>query len=1440
MPDTEIHQKPTSSLLQSLETFILHQSKPMWIEDLSNHTFLAVNRAALVLSGFTEREFLNKKVDEILVEEAPPLFRENGNANENLLGSLCTYRLSRKDDSAIEMELSYHKIRDENLSAAALVTAQEITLQKTPNRLSKTLGRAALKMEQALAPDEIFKTVAQELNNEGYISILFLYDEQQGILFPRFLNYDSRKNQLTEKLVEVHQEDFSIPLNETSYFQQVIFDHEIVFLEDVQKVIQKWLPNSWNNLSNPMAGIWQASKAILAPLTVENKTIGSFSISSSDLSVDDILAVTAFSRLLAAAWQRANLYSRMQAELFRQQRIEQSLRESGEKFRLLTDSSISGIYLIQNGKFSFVNQAFASIFGYPVDEIIEKIEPMDLVCSEDRAKVLQNIQIGLDGDQPIELNDFFQGYRKDGSLIQVETHARRIEIGGQVGLIGSLLDVTQKISTEKALRQREEQLRSIIEQVPTVIYTESATDQGLLFISPQVETLSGYTQAEWMSKPEFWKDLVHPDDLNRVVDIDNETAQNGKPFREEYRIISRNGNTKWIYDEAILICDKDGHPLYWQGVMLDISEAKQHEQEVEALVQLSSVLSESLDLHSLLEWILKAAMQAIPASEKGTILLADKEGKLKIEAMVGYTDQRVLTASFPLEEGYSAQAFRQRRARVINNAKGNDPSQYRGDIAEIAGVQSAVVVPLIVDNQAIGVISLDNASRKEAFTRYDLRLLENFAATAALVIERARFYEEIERRSAQNSALNTILIAASHDSTDIETLLQISLDQLIKTLNVSMGAIWIPKAHFGKSYLVTNNLPSGINQTMQRVTYDYQMDLSEVQVTNLNSDNTNPIFTTLKNQYGIQAALVVPLLTRGKRIGSIAVASSQPYQWNEDEIHLLETLGRQLGLLIERAQGFAETQKNLSRLETIYDVSLSLRKAQSVEEALPLFLDKTLEVLHTSSGSIMLYDPQDDTLKRTAARGWLNGIVEVFQPSKEGIAGLVFNNGKSYLIQDYSDDPLVYQPVEGRIPTGWGGVCVPIRTTTKPLGVIFISIQQPRQITMDEIALLESLADIASSAIQRMSLYEETLRQVERLSTLREIDRLIISSFDFHFIFKNTLPHIIRSLHVDAANIFIYHPDMNMLEQIADYGFFSHAQPKRYLQLGECLAGRAAIERSALFIPDLKDQASEPAIRTFYEGEYFKSYYAFSMIDKGELKGVLEVFSRHVLNPDQDWLRFLETLAGQLLIAMGNTRLFEDLQRSNQDLFRAYDATIEGWARALDMRDKETEGHTRRVTELVTQLADLYGVDQLELVHIRRGAILHDIGKMAIPDKILLKPGPLTEEEWETMRKHPQFAYDMLSSIGYLKPALDIPYCHHEKWDGTGYPRQLKGEQIPLEARLFSIVDVYDALTSDRPYRKAWTKTEAIHYIRQQCGQHFDPQVVELFLKMLVVNSDLP
>ncbi len=236
---------------------------------------------------------------------------------------------------------------------------------------------------------------------------------------------------------------------------------------------------------------------------------------------------------------------------------------------------------------------------------------------------------------------------------------------------------------------------------------------------------------------------------------------------------------------------------------------------------------------------------------------------------------------------------------------------------------------------------------------------------------------------------------------------------------------------------------------------------------------------------------------------------------------------------------------------------------------------------------------------------------------------------------------------------------------------------------------------------------------------------------------------------------------------------------------------------------------------------------------KNDLIGVIYVDNRaHTGIFSADDLGMISAFANHAAVAIDNARLFDGLQESNAELEIAYQATLEGWVRALDMRDKETEGHTQRVTKLTQRLAKKMGVDDDALLHITRGALLHDIGKMAIPDSILLKQGSLTPEERILIQKHPVYAYEMLSPIKFLLPALDIPHCHHEKWDGSGYPQGLRGEEIPFAARIFSVVDVWDALIYDRPYRKGVAPGSVKKMITEQSGMHFDPRVVDAFFAL--------
>ena len=409
----------------------------------------------------------------------------------------------------------------------------------------------------------------------------------------------------------------------------------------------------------------------------------------------------------------------------------------------------------------------------------------------------------------------------------------------------------------------------------------------------------------------------------------------------------------------------------------------------------------------------------------------------------------------------------------------------------------------------------------------------------------------------------------------------------------------------------------------------------------------------------------------------------------------------------------------------------------------------------------------------------------------------------------------------------WRRECVNLRKDGTVLPVQLMSDVVKSQ-TGEPIGVVTTCEDIT----ERKRSEEQIRRQLERLKILRDIDSVILSSLDSKVTLNVLLNYLMAYLDVHAALIMTLHPLTLTLEYAGSRGFISGAIRDIRMKIGEGLAGRIALERSPVILPDLKAVQEESNRLLYFEEEKFTSYFGLPLISKGQIKGTLEIFHRPHKEPEPEWLDFVEALAAQAAIAIDNAGMFNDLHRTNIELVLAYDMTLAGWSRALDLRDKQTEGHSRRVTELAVSMTSAMGVSASEVVHMRRGALLHDIGKLGVPDNILLKETPLNEQEWEIMKMHPVYAYEMLFPINYLRPALDIPYCHHEKWDGSGYPRGLKGEEIPLAARIFTIADVWDALCSIRPYRPAYTREYALDYISKLGNKAFDPDVLKTFLSL--------
>ncbi|MDA3832570.1 MAG: GAF domain-containing protein, partial [Spirochaetales bacterium] len=542
--------------------------------------------------------------------------------------------------------------------------------------------------------------------------------------------------------------------------------------------------------------------------------------------------------------------------------------------------------------------------------------------------------------------------------------------------------------------------------------------------------------------------------------------------------------------------------------------------------------------------------------------------------------------------------------------------------------------------------------------------------------------------------------------------------------------------------------------------------------------------------------------------------------------------------ITERKNAEEDLRQQLRNVEALQEIGLELVTNIDLDKLIRTIVSEAVNLMKGTGGCFGKNSFQANKIEMDIHTGYAAPPEDTNLERGEGIMGIVWSEKKPVIIDDYS-------AWDGRAPQwveeyGHSAVLgVPVRWKDDFFGVLEIRRKSKHYFSKDDVKLVELFSALAAAAIYNATLYDETQKHLGWLGALREIDQAVSGSMDLKLTFDILMDHLVGNLGVDAGDILLYEASTQTLDYASGKGFRTEALQDTSLRIGEGQAGKAALNRCLIHIPDLNLETISFDRAKIIRKEEFVTYLGVPLIAKGEILGVLEVFHRSPLNPTQDWLDFLNTVAGQAAIAINIISLFNSLQMSNVQLIQAYDRTIEGWAQALELRDMETEGHSRRVVEMTLNLASELGVNDKDLIHVRRGALLHDIGKMGIPDAILQKPGPLNDEEWSVMRKHPIYAKEWMKAIPFLQPALDIPCYHHEKWDGTGYPDGLKGKEISLNARIFAIIDVWDALSSDRPYRKAWPRKKALKYVQEQSGIHFDPQVVDAFIKYLESDQEI-
>ncbi len=858
---------------------------------------------------------------------------------------------------------------------------------------------------------------------------------------------------------------------------------------------------------------------------------------------------------------------------------------------------------------------------------------------------------------------------------------------------------------------------------------------------------------------------------------------------------------------------------------------------IEALAEIANVIATTRDIDMAFDKITDRTLALLNASHVAILLLQDDNQTLKIATAKGLYREQLLSHTIKIGEGITGHVVASGKPEIINDLT-DDPRQVNVPHTpkEDRLYQTMMSAPLILRGVSIGAINVWRLRSNGLFEESELNFLTSLAHQASIAIETGRLFEETIRRAQETAAIAEV-------GRDISSTLQ--LDVVLE--RIARYARELLRSETSAVYLADLNIPelraiAAIGTDAEEIRNDpIQLGtgiLGNIALQKI-GEIVNDTFTdaraiTVKgtDRDPFEHLMGVPVLLQDKLTGLLAVwRSGNGQEYKPTELEFLAGLAQQAAIAIENARLYTSEQQRRREAETLREATAVVAATLDQSRAVELILDQLASVLKYDSAAVQLF--RDGFLEIVGGRGW---------PRESAVLGLRFpipgDNPNTTVILERK--PVILNYTREAYPPflesphnhirSWLGI--PLIAHGQVIGMLSVDSTEENHFTEEHARLSTAFANHAAIAIENARLHEQSETQIQRLTALRDVDTAIASSLDLRVTLNILMDHAISQLKTDAMDILVYNPGMQDLETMASAGFQSSRVSRGLLRIGEGLGGKIALSRKPLQILDLRHTPEYERLSWLSE-ERFVSYFGFPLIGKGQVKGVLETFFRESFAPSADWLAFTQTIAGQAAIAIDNSQLFENLQRINQELTLAYDTTLEGWGKALELRDKETQGHTRRVTELTLRLARRMGLSDAEIANIHRGVLLHDIGKMGVPDHILRKTGPLNDLEWEQMRQHPQHAYDLLLPIAYLRPALDIPYCHHERWDGSGYPRGLKGEEIPIPARIFAVVDVWDALLSERPYRKPWTQKTTMDYIRKEAGLRFDPRVVDIFLQMM-------
>lgn len=564
-------------------------------------------------------------------------------------------------------------------------------------------------------------------------------------------------------------------------------------------------------------------------------------------------------------------------------------------------------------------------------------------------------------------------------------------------------------------------------------------------------------------------------------------------------------------------------------------------------------------------------------------------------------------------------------------------------------------------------------------------------------------------------------------------------------------------------------------------------------------------------------------------------------------------------------------QKRTNEIQLLYQAGRRLSQTLVINEIFSYLYELVLEILPCDTLIVSIYDPEEEMIHASfivheGTRVDVKNLPAVpLEPEGQGVQSTVIRTRKTLMVDNYQEwlpkgniayyfnDTEVKQSneVDKEAAIINSGIASPVILEDRVVGVIQVQSYQENAYTEDDMRMMEAISSQVAVAANNAQLYQQAQneiefrkkaefqlqQQIQRLSALHNIDIAITASMDFNVTMNILLDHIIDQLDVDAAGVLTLNSDGVSMEYVAQRGYRNATMANRTVRLSDPYISQAVLENKMIEVENINSPELRAKSPARFGNEGFVAYYAVPLVVKGKTIGLLEILNRSEIVTGSEWKQFMETLATQTAIALDTTATYNDLQRSNMELSLGIDQIMELWANMLPSHTMECQKHNQEVTDRAVEIARRMNVPENTISLIRRGAMLHDVGMLRVPVEIVQKEGSLTDEEMEIVRMHPQYAQEMLAPIRMLRSSIDIPYAHHERWNGSGYPLGLEHEQIPLAARIFAVVDVWSALLSERPYREAWPEEKVIAYLEEQAGVLFDPKVVSVFVEQVLLKS---